>query len=255
MVFLYDNYIDNAILTPSSELEGRPVDNLKNPHLSRNFAFDANTGNIIIQFSEPKLVTDFIVAGTNITSGNTQLLLEGANNSLFNGGYSENLELYSNETIGKKDINRTYQYWRISIADTTTTDILLGYMYIGNRLQLPGISPGIDLNYHTNTSVTFSVSQQSYANTGIDYFSSAFEFPIITDHPMDIDGVGIATREDILEFWYYNKGAKPIIMIIWDNSRNRFPPILGLVTQNTLKFKMDKTQGYYSMKFSFVESR
>lgn len=255
MLFLWDNKIDDAILTPSSELLSRPIENVQDSDLSKQFAMDSNSGNIVIDLNNSEYISDVMLLGTNITStGN--ITLEGSTTDNFSSpDYSSSMDVYSNGNCGIKDVDSTYQYWRVVITDTSISDILIGWLYIGERLQLPGIDPSVNLNYHTNTAATFSVSQQIYANTGVEYFSSSFSFPVITDEVVQYDGVDIATREDILEFWYSNRGAKPIVLVIWDNDRERFPPIVGVVAQDTLSFNMDRNQGSYGLDFDFVETK
>lgn len=255
MVILYDNKIKDAILIPSSELTSRPISNATDSDLSKQFAFDANSGNIVIDLLETYEVTDFLLLGTNLTSGAT-ITLEGNDSDVWTSpSFSGSLDVYSNGNCGIKSVDSTYRYWRVVIEDLNVSDILIGWIYIDKRLQLPGIDPSVQLRYHTNTSASFSLSQQIYANTGVEYFSSSFSFPVITDEVTQIGGIDIATREDILEFWYYNRGAEPIVMIIWDNNRDRFPPIVGVVAQNTLTFMMDRNQTSYSMMFEFRETK
>jgi len=256
MILLWDNLITDAILTSSSENLSKPIDNLKDTNLAKYFEMTSGSGNMVIDLLSAQQITDFMIPSTNITSGFTTLKLEAnTTNSWASPAYSVDLELYNNTYIGAKDINQSYRYWRLVVNDTNITTVSLGYCYIGDRLQLPGIDPSISLSYNTQTSTSFSVSQQVYSDTGVDYFSSEFEFPLITEYPVVIDGKQIATREDILEFWYFNKGATPIIIVIWDNNRDRFPPVFGLITQNQLEFSTDSTQAHYSMNLNFVETK
>ncbi len=256
MILLWDNLITDATVTPSTERSTKPIANLKNTNLAKYFEMTENSGNIVIDLLDSKEITDFIIPSTNITSGFVTLKLEGNDSdSWVTPAYSVNLELYSNTHIGAKDINQTYRYWRVVVDEPNVTLLRFGYCYIGDRLQLPGFDPSIELSYNNQTTRSFSTSQQVYSDTGVDYFSSNFFFPLIRENSVILDGKEIATREDILEFWYSNKGATPITIVIWDNDRDKFPPVFGVVEENTLSFTTDSTQSNYSMDFDFIETK
>ena len=255
MQILWQNEIEGAVLVASSTKAGYSVDSLKDYHLSNAFAFDTYSGNVVIDLGLAKNIKDFAIMGSNISTGSSVTLEGNDTDSWGAPAYSVPLVKYGDSFI-LQDIDETYRFWRISIADFSITNVAMGYLYIGgDKLQLPGMDPGIAFNYANNTAVSFSATGQTYADTGFDYFASAFKFPIITDHASVIDGKSIATREDILEFWYDNKGATPIILFIFENSLDTHRPYLGLIAQNTLTFKMDRTMGYYEMSFRFIETK
>jgi len=256
MQILWANQIGETTLTASSVKDGYSVENLKSYHLSKAFVFDGNSGNIIIDLLTAVSIKDFSILGTNLTDSATITLEANASDVWTSPSFTTNLTLYSNGVAEKQDIDESYRFWRLVVSDSTLTDLKLGYIYIGNdRLQMAGMEPDIDLNYNNTTAVSFSATQQTYADTGIEYFSSKFKFPIITDYETIIDSKTLATREDILEFWGFNKGATPIILRIFENSLNKVPPLIGMISQNTLRFKFDRTMGFYSLDFSFLETR
>jgi hypothetical protein len=256
MQILWANKIGVSSLSASSVKDGYSVESLKSYHLSKPFAFDGNSGNVVIDMLSPVSVKDFSLLGTNAVTGAAITLEANASDVWTSPSYSTALTLYPNGIAEKGDINESYRFWRVVMSDSSVTDLKIGYIYIGNdRLQLPGMDPSIELNYNNTTAVSFSATQQTYSDTGIDYFSSKFKFPMVTDYEIEIDGKALATREDILEFWGYNKGARPIILRIFENSLDVVPPFLGVVAQNTLRFKLDRTMGFYGLDFSFLETR
>lgn len=256
MQFLYNNLLDDAKnISASSTRVGWDPTQLTNYHLAKAFSFNGNEGTIGIEFDHAVSVQDIILCGTNLTSSAIVKLEGNSTNSFSSPPYTKGLTLYSNGYAGEQGINRSYKYWQISISDPGVTYVEIGYLFIGDHLQLPGVDPGVDLTYNTETIVTLSKTRQSYADRGVNYFSSSFEFPYITDYSYDIDGKTISTREDILEFWLENQGAVPFIMIIFEKSKDRIPPMMGLINQDSLSFKFDDTLGFYSMKFNFAETK
>ena len=255
MRLLWENLISNTTLTASSVKSGYSVESLKDYHLSKAFAFDGNNGNVVIDFGLAVSIKDFALMGVNITGSGTVTLEGNDTDSWGAPSYSTSITKTGNSFI-VQDIDESYRYWRVAVADSSITNVSLGYMYFGSdHLQLPGMDPAISLNYANSTSLSFSASGQTYADKGFDYFASAFKFPIIKDYASKIDGISVATREDILEFWYTNSGATPIILLIAEKSLAIIPPFLGVVAQNTMTFKRDRTMGYYEMSFKFIETK
>lgn len=257
MRIFYDNIVTQTTsMTPSSTKAGTSILNLVHPHLSRYFAFNGNTGTIVIDFGVATEVSNLIIGGTNITDGYSALILEGnTTNSWDTAAYLATLDRYSNGYVGKQDINETYQYWRLTITDSNVTDVQLGHLFMGAYLQMPGIDPAAEFSYNDTSAVDFSVSGQSYGDTGFQYFTAGFKFPMITDFPVTLNGVQIATREDILVFWKINQGVTPIYLMVFENDLSVVPPLLGLIAQRSLVFKLDRSQGYYTLDFKFQETK
>jgi len=253
MQILYNNLIDGATVSASSVQSGYPIENIQDYHLSKKYSSDATSGSITIDLGSAQLIDDFTICGTNITSSATTFNLEGSDD----GGTADvtfPFVLHDNGYATVQDMNSTYRYWKIVYNDTTIPTFLVGYVFLGTNLQMPGVSPDVSLQYKVNTGVQFSVTNQTYSDTGIQYFSSSFNFPHITDYPHFVNGKATATRNQIVEFWQDNQGAKPIVLYIWADNFERFPPVLGMITQNSMDFKFDKTQSYTSMKFNFTET-
>jgi hypothetical protein len=254
MKIFWDNLADESVLTPSSTRTGYDIANITNYHLSKVFDFGAASGEVVINLGSSTNIKDVILAGTNLTSSATVSLQGNTSDSWTSPIYNESMTRYTNGYWGIK-LDDTYRYWRVVVSDATITSAAIGYLFIGDSLQLPPINPAVELEYANTSAVSFSVSGQTYGDTGYEYFKSSFDFPIITDYVRQVDGVDIATREDVLVFWGLNQGAKPVIISIFDNSRDKIPPFMGLITQNSLKFKFSKDMGYYSTNMSITETK
>jgi hypothetical protein len=134
----------------------------------------------------------------------------------------------------------------------------ISYLHItkeNSKLQMPPLDPSIELTYNNTGTVSRSITGQTYGNSGINYFSSGFEFPIITDYARTLNGKTLSTREEILTFWFINQGIKPFILLPFENSLDHIPPLMAIIDDNSLSFSFDRTQGHYKLKFKITETK
>lgn len=255
MRILYNNkFLSTFGLTASSSFAGFSTANLLDYHLSKYFKFNANSGTIVIDCLTAINLKNIYLLGTNLTSNGSILIEANSENSWSTPAYSASGTIYSNGSAGIMDIDKTYRYWRISIEDTSVTHLQVGYLFSGINLQLPALDPLIEFSYNTNSSVDYSISGQSYGDRGIEYFSSTFNFPQVADFNLQINDKAIATREDILVFWSVNLGVVPIVLIPFDNSLDKYPPIIGLVDQDKFAFTSNG-DGTYKFSLKFIETK
>jgi len=250
----YQNKLDEATLTPSSVKSGSTINNLTQKHLSKRFTFDGNSGTVDIDFGGNQDIKKVIIGGSNMTSSATVTLIASVNSDYSTTDFSTTLDIY--DSTWTKNLDETYRYWRLSVSDSSLTYLWMGYLYLGDYLQMPGIDPNYVLNYNTTSKVTMSVSLQPYGDKGINYFKSSFSFPIITDYEtFGPGGESIATRADILEMWYEVESGIPFYLEVAENSLDVIPPFFGIFDGQGLSFKLDSSQGFYSLKFSFTETK
>lgn len=254
MKLLWDNLINRPVgavqlSTDCVETAGYEVVNLINYHLSKFYEYNPG-GHIFIDNTNNDNISDFIIAGYSLESGS--VLLEASTTADFAVvDLSINTFNEKNKTLWANFPTVNYKYWRISAP----SKMYAGYLFFGEGLYIGGIDPAFTLNYNSTSSVKTSLTGQTYGNKGIEYFSSSFTLPIITDYHRYFEGKEIATREDLLVFWKSNLGATPVFLNIAEDSPNFLQPILGMVAQNSLAFTLDRTQGYYELKFKFVETK
>lgn len=200
-----------------------------------------------------KIIKKIIIGGSNCSeSGSIKVYYSNTEDTFTN---FVQLEKYGDNWVGDFD-GQEYQYWKIEAEDTSQVYLWIGYVYLGDFLQMPGIDPNYVLNYKTTSARTLSVSLQPYGDKGIQNFSSGFTFPIITDYTIqNPSGIDMATRYDILEMWYSVEGHTPFYLEIAEDSLDVIPPYFGIFNKSDMVFKMDKTQSFYSLGFYFQETK
>ncbi len=251
----WNNILDTATaITADTTKDGTSVNNITQKHLSKRFSFDANNGKININLGSSTNIKKILIGGCNATSSATMVLNGNTIADMTTPVFSTTIDLY--DSTWAENLDETYQYWQISASDSSLTYLWFGYIYMGLYLQLPGIVPSYVLNYNTTSSTSISVSLQPYGDRGVQNFSSGFEFPIITDYVRtNPDGIDMATKTDILEMWQAIEGVTPFYLEIAESSLDVIPPFFGLINQGSLAFKLDNTQGFYSMGFKFQETK
>lgn len=267
MQILWDNMLDNQYISLSGTTpdSGYYLDDVKNYHLSKITKFSTGPTFVIDLASMPYIPLAYIAIcvkgslGSNITvkSAATTDFSMYYFNQTFNSTYSHRILSKDNLIWWILPINNTAQkrYWQIKM-DTFYSGVDIAYINLCSvPLQMPPLDPSIELNYNNTGSVSRSITGQTYGNSGINYFSSGFEFPIITDYARTLNGKTLSTREDILTFWYSNQGIKPFVLIPFEQSLSTIPPLMAIIDDNSLTFSFDRTQGHYKLKFKVTETK
>lgn len=253
MRILFDNLINNSTLSPSSENTSFLSANIKNPHLTKIFKFTGNSGEYLdIDLGSVEQIRG-IIFDTNLTSTTTANLYANSTNDFTSPAYSTTMDVYEGKVV--KFLDETYRYWRVELTDTSLTDIWIKYGFIGDYAQMPPIDPDVDLEYATTSSVSISQTGQTYGDKGFEIFRSDFSFPSITEYTRQIDGQDVATRAEILAMWRLVENITPIYLVIFESSLDIIPPILGVITQNSLTISKSENPGVYETSFSFQETR
>jgi len=239
MKIFYDNLINSSVLIPSSLPVAQDVNKLKIAQLANNFTFLGNDENLVIQFDTPTTIENFIVDIGNL-SGNGTYLLEGNDTDVWiSPSYSEPL-IVTDSALYLIE-NLTFRYYRLKIIDIEVVNgISLGYIQLGGKshLQLPGINPGVTLNYNTSSSGRSSESGQFYGNIGYEYLETKFSFPNIREK----EGPGfltptVAGRVEILEVWNTIQNVHPFWVFLWSENLDEHPPVFAVLKQKKLTMK------------------
>lgn len=141
-LFLYNNLLDSATLTASSEATGFPASNLKNPFRSKAWktaGATAGTAQLIIDHGSAKTVNAIALTGYDWAAAPGTLQVEfNATNSWGSPSATETLTWVSPTTPGgnkgtiikKLSADRTYRYNRLSVVNAPG-DWSLGRLYLG----------------------------------------------------------------------------------------------------------------------------
>ena len=252
MKIYWNNLLDEAGLTASTTKTGTSVSNIIQKHLTKRLSFDGNSGYVDIDLGAITQIKKIIVGGSNNTD--TFTIYGNTIADMTTPAFTQSLSL--TDSTWETSFDESYRYWRLEGSEAAVTYLWLGYVFMGEGLQLPGIDPDYILNYNTTSSTTMSVSLQPYGNIGIKNFSSSFSFPIITDYERTAtNGEAMATRIDILEMWYEVEGHTPFYLEIAEEALSTIPPYFGILAQGSLSFKLDKTQNFYKLKFKFQQTK
>ena len=240
MIITGKNYIDQATLTSSSGISGQNIEYLKIPQLSKNFIMNG-----------PGLITV-----TGISSFNCIIIDKGTCSRIdiiitYNDTSTNSFMMDSSSTCFYKFATET-NVDEISIQFTgDNVAPSIGYLFVGDYLQLPPISPTASLYYITTTQKTNSISGQQFTDKGYQYISTSFEFPRIPESSSVYLGKTVAGRQEILATWKETE-FQYSWLFPWENSLDKVPPIFGSIENNSIEF--DKAEDlYWSLSFTFVE--
>lgn len=139
--FMYNNLVDSATLTESSEASGFPAENVQ--HLFRTKVWRTSGGgteNLVIDHGSAKAVNCVALTNYNWTSAPTTLNLEFSTDNTWTppDGGSESLTWaaattanYNKATIVKTFTSKTYRYNRLNVVHGSDFD--LGRMFLGEH--------------------------------------------------------------------------------------------------------------------------
>lgn len=253
MRILFDNLIETASITASSEDASFVLSNLLNPHLTKLFKFTGNSESLTLDLGSAENIRG-VVFDTNLTYSATVTVEGNSTNSFTSPPYSQSATILDDGRV-VLFLDETYRYWKISFEDTSLTTITLKYGFIGDYTQMPPIDPDIDFEYGTTSRVEFSQTGQTYGFKGFEVFRSSFSFPNIVDYTREIDGSNIATKSELLILWRVVENIKPFYLVIFENSMDDIPPILGVFDQDGLTISKTSTPGIFQADFNFVETK
>lgn len=252
MRIYYTNYITDATLTPSSSATGFNVNDLTIPQLANVFRWDGDSETLVIEFSEAKNIKSFIMDKGNLTSNVNITFQANATDVWTSPSYSTSLT--ETDSMYYKDLDETYQYWRLVISDTTIDKIQLGYIVIGDEyLQMPGISPEVDLYYNTTSAGETSIGGQYYSDEGYQYLETKFSFPQIGEDNLVINGTTLANRSEILAMWDSIQNLTPVWVMLWEKKLDEHRPYFCVISSDSFKMKKLSYGKYYSLSLNLRE--
>lgn len=229
----WDNKIDIAELTPSSENENYPIENIQHIHRSKVFRTTGITSeNIVIDFGNGNtyIGQSLIISKHNLTSSVTITLQGNATDAwgapTFSAVVSTLME-YNTDTIIIDNTTATtaFRFWRIVIADATNPDTYLeiGRIFLGQGLDVDkSISDSFSEVYTDTTQTEFSVTGQAFSDRG--YYSREYDlfFPWWNE-----------TMKSLIITMFKSVGKyKPVFFAIDKNNLDKIAVIYALITND-----------------------
>ena len=144
-MFMYNNLLDTATLTESSEASGFPAENVQHPFRTKVWTTEGatpGTANLVIDHGSAKAVNCIVLANYDWASAPGTLDIEfNATDSWEGPDHTESLTWSANPTaygnkavIIKKFDTQTYQYNRLNVV-YATGDWSLGRIFLGSYFE------------------------------------------------------------------------------------------------------------------------
>lgn len=182
MKILSTNLIDSASLTGSSEDISFPASNMQDSMLASVWRTTGITSeNVVINLGTAQSADIVFVANHNFTSSVTLTLEGNSSDSWGAPPFSESLT-YSSGIISKAFTSASYQYWRLTIADTTNSAsyLKIGGLGLGAAYDYPGLGTDYSVENFTSAKKYISDGGQVYGSAGIQWRRISAQIPYVT---------------------------------------------------------------------------
>lgn len=132
--YLYENLIETASITSSTEDAAYPLENLYHPWLAKAFKFTVTTGGWIeFDFGSPQSFDTVCIHGHNLNSAATIAITAGAAPAPAGSIGAPSWAKYNIwDDVGAQ----TYRYLRVTIVDSNSVATRIGGIRIGTRVEL-----------------------------------------------------------------------------------------------------------------------
>lgn len=252
----FNNQADNATLTASSELGRQYIDNIIVKQLDKTFSFDGNSGNIVIDFGSATQIKSIVLGNINITSGTGSLTIQA--NAIDSWGapsYSQTITIQSNTKNQVLYLDETYQYFRVVTSDSSLTNLSIGYLFMGDYLQLPSVEAVFDEAHFSNDRINITNSRQVYSTRFKPHQEKDFTIPSLSENAItNGDGTILATKAQMLAFWDDVRNSTPFFIVPFEESLTLYAPLFIVLRVNNLK--MRRAQDFtYELPFNYGEVR
>lgn len=240
----YDNLINDATLASDNEDGNYPLSGLQDIHLSNVFRFgDTDGGYIDIDLGEAEDVSCIgIISNLSVTGSVT---LKGNSVESWASPPVEREITIVDRNIMEYFTTETYRYWRLEIEDAANPDgyIEVKKVFLGDYIQLPGVSTDYTFEDNTLSSREFSPTGQPFSVVRPQRTRFDFSFP----------GMTTDEREEIRTAYRTNGIHTPMWLAVWEESFDVQEPVYVLFEEESLSWSR---QGFaWTTSISFVESR
>jgi hypothetical protein len=238
MRLLWNNYISSATtLDTQSEDANYVVTNIYDTRLSKEYRTDGlvSTESITVEYTGvPEYVS---LVNHNVSSSATIYLDGGSSSGMSTTTFSETLTWSSYTLVSTIASTVSCDYFRVRVTglSTATQDyVSLGYLFLGEYLEMPGMKPTQTIKDIVNSRVTISQSGQAYGDNSYKYRNPLFEFPYLTQ----------TQRDEMRTMFNAVKNYLPVILIIWPSNTTEETPIYSIIDQASLDFERTDDVNY-----------
>ena len=245
MKVLYENKIKDATITYSSETYLYEASNVVTIDSLETWRSDDVDDYLVFEVDTAGDYDCIGIKNHNFTSGVTITLEANSSDSWGSPAFSETID-YREDTIFQYFTapGSDYAFWRIHIEDATNIDLYLevGTIYLGNYLDLSGMTPAHKFTYNTNSTNFFSTSNQVFGDSRLNYKEYSITYPTCTN-----------TERLEIETWFnYSKNLTPFFLAIWEDTLTIEKPQYAVLPDDALSYTY-AVNNLYSITINYRE--
>lgn len=244
MTWLYDNAVVHAIITASSNVLGRGVSIIKDKSPRTKLKFTGRDSEYVeLDLGAPKPIGGVALFGHNFTS-EAIVAIEANDTPQWNAPAFRQV-LAVNSSISALFNSENRRYWRLTIQDpTNVNDLELGVLYLGAKLEIASVGLDANIPKVSVDVVSDARSGQVYGHNIYQYYAPSFSLLHVTEEK----------RSAILSVWSAQHQAEPWVLIVWEDSLDKFPALYVRFTMTEFNFtKLAQVGLAYSSSFSCRE--
>jgi hypothetical protein len=203
-------------------------------------------------FTAPVAANYFALMNHNLTVGATVVIQANSSDSWGSPAFTQTVTIpiavsgITTWAVAAFSATKTYQYWRLTIADASNIDtyIKIGYVFLGMATTGSGIDiDGITIPKNSTSLSQESYSGQTYGDYRLNYRSAIFTF----------SGITTAQKVEMETFFYTCDLIRPFILLIWESDLTTQAPIYCRMNAD-LQWTKTIDQGYiWSLEFNIKE--
>jgi len=167
--FMYDNLIDSATLTESSQQDTLPAENIQNHLKTKVWRTGATVASeyVVIDMGSAQSVTCVVIHAHNLTASDTGIALEGNTADSWGApAFTQSLTRVDGP-ISAYFAAQSYRYWRITFTKSSSAETRdIGRVFLGTYYEaVQNITPtGLNIRKTDTTKTDESIGGQSYAD-------------------------------------------------------------------------------------------
>ena len=224
----WDNPIDIATLTGSSETANFTASQIQTPRLSEYWLTTGTSENLVIDAGMGNTIDaeTLIIAGHNLTASATVTLQGNTTDAwgapAFSVSMSAIWDYAANIFVIDTTAVTTYRYWRLVFSDATNPDGMLkvGRVFLGTGLNIiRGVSDSFVEREIETSQTDFSISGQAYTDPGFKYRLYDLFFPYWTE----------SMRQSIKTMLVTVGKHKPIFLVIDSDNIDKLDVVYCLI--------------------------
>lgn len=237
MKAIYNNIVNTASLSASSENPSYPLENLQDNLVASKYRTTSELAQGLVISLASSQASYIFIDNHNITAGAT-IQIQGNNTDVWGApAFSENITHSSGLITHEFSAGvQTYNFWRLYINDAGNTDgyIEMGLIVLGHYVQFPGMSPDQSIPFSSTSRSTITDAGQVYGD----------EKPTYREFTVKLRNCTNTHRENINTVWDANKNIYPLMLLIWSDELDFEPPMYCVINQRGLKWKKSDNKNF-----------